>query len=141
MVDESQEFIAWSMAPLGRAALGQGDREAARRHLSEGLQIAVQIRGFIPLLHLVPIVALLLAEEDDAAAKERAVELQALAKSHPFLAKAQLFEDIAWREVRAATADLPPEAIAAAQQRGQALDWWATAEQLLKELSVLGRAP
>jgi tetratricopeptide (TPR) repeat protein len=141
VVDESQEFIAWSMAPLGRAALGLGDHEAAQRHLSEGLEITVQIRGFIPLLHLVPIVALLLAEEDDAAAKERAVELQALAKSHPFLAKAQLFEDIAWREVRAATAALAPETIAAAQERGQGLDWWATAEQLLEELEELGRAP
>jgi predicted ATPase/DNA-binding SARP family transcriptional activator len=134
MVDEVQEFIAWSMAPLGRAALGLGDREAARRHLSEGLQIAVQIRGFIPLLHLMPVITLLLAEQDAVTAKERAVELHALSLSHPFLAKAQLFEDIAWRQVRAATASLPPDVVAAAQARGHALDWWETAEELLDEL-------
>jgi hypothetical protein len=85
-------------------------------------------------MHLMPIIALLLAEEDDAAAKERAVELHTLSLSHPFLAEAQLFEDIAWRQVRAAIETLPPDVVAAAQERGRALDWWQTAEALLTEL-------
>jgi hypothetical protein len=46
-----------------------------------------------------------------------------------------LFEDIAWRHIRASTADLPSATIAAAQKRGRALDWWETAEALLKELN------
>ncbi len=130
----SREYRAWSLAGLGRAAFGLGNRTQAQQHLVQGLDIAVEIRGFIPLLHLMPIVTLLLGNEDDFAAKERAVELHALSISHPFLAKARLFEDIAWRQVRAATASLPPDVVAAAQARGRALDWWETAEALLNEL-------
>jgi hypothetical protein len=61
-----------------------------------------------------------------------------MATSHPFVAKAQLFEDIAGRYVRASTADLPRDVVAAAQERGRALDWWETAEALLDELKRHG---
>jgi hypothetical protein len=138
VVDERQEFIAWSMAALARAALGLGDRREAYRKLLEGLETAVQIRAFIPLLHLLPIAALLQAQEDETATKERALTLMALGKSQQFLAKAQLFEDIAWRQVREATASLPKDVVAAAQERGEALDWWETAEALLHELKAHG---
>ena len=37
-------------------------------------------------------------------------------------------------EVREATASLPPDVVAAAQERGRELDWWETAEALLEEL-------
>jgi hypothetical protein len=33
-----------------------------------------------------------------------------------------------------------PEVVPAAQERGPALDWWETAEELLEELRVLGWA-
>ena len=81
-----------------------------------------------------PIISVVLAEDEDVGLKERAAELHGLCKSQPFLARAQLFEDIAWRQVREATAELPPDVIAAAQERGRALDWWETAEALLSEL-------
>ena len=79
-------------------------------------------------------------EDEDPALKERAVELYAMATSHPFIAKAQLFEDVAGRYVRAATADLEPEVVQAAKARGGELDWWETAETLLEELRELGWA-
>jgi tetratricopeptide (TPR) repeat protein len=133
-IAEWREYTAWALAALGRAEYGVGNRGKAQQHLFEALEIVVEIRGFIPVLHLMPIITLLLAEEDHAAAQERAVELHALSLSHPFLAKAQLFEDIAWRQVREGTASLPPDVVAAAQARGRALDWWETAEALLDEL-------
>ena len=77
---------------------------------------------------------MVLAEEEDPGLKERAVELYALASHHPFVAKAQLFEDIAGKYIVVATETLPPDVIAAAQERGLELDWWETAEALLNEL-------
>jgi hypothetical protein len=74
----------------------------------------------------------------DAGEVERAVELYALAESHPFVAKSQLFEGIAGRCVEAAAAALPPDVVAAARERGRALDWWGTAAELLDELPKLG---
>jgi tetratricopeptide (TPR) repeat protein len=131
-----REFTAWSLAGLARAELGLGNRTKTQKHLLEGLEIAVGIRAFIPLLHLMPIITLLLAEEDGASAKERAAELYGLSINQPFLAQAQLFEDIAWRQVRAAIETLPPGVVQAAQARGGALDWWETAETLLHELDA-----
>jgi DNA-binding SARP family transcriptional activator/predicted ATPase len=133
-----QEYTAWSLAPLARAEYGLGNAVAARGHLLQALDIAVQIRAFIPLLHLMPVIPVLLADEEDEKLKERAVELYAMARGHPFVARATLFEDVAGRHIRAATADLPPDVVAAAQARGRALDWWETAEALLAELKGLG---
>jgi hypothetical protein len=87
-----------------------------------------------------PIIPLLWADADEPDLKERAIELTALAKNQPFVAKSQLFEDVAGRHVKAATANLPPEVVAAAQSRGRALDWWETAEELLDELREPGWA-
>ena len=64
---------------------------------------------------------------------ERAVELYALASRYPYVANAQWFEDVAGRHIAAVAASLPPEVVAAAQERGRARDLWATAEELLAE--------
>jgi len=127
--------LAWSLAALGRAAHGLGNRSEAQGHLFEALGIAVDMGAFVPLLHLMPIIAVVLA---DAGEVERAVELYALAETHPFVANSRLFEDIAGRFVEAAAAALPPDVVEAAQARGQALDWWDTAAELLDELPKLG---
>jgi tetratricopeptide (TPR) repeat protein len=133
-LSEVQEYRAWALAALGRADYGLGNLDKAQQHLRKALEIVVEIRAFIPLLHLMPTIPVVLADEADPRLKERAVELYALATSHPFVAKAQLFEDVAGGYVRDATASLSPDVIAAAQERGRALDWWETAEALLEEL-------
>jgi len=135
MDQHSREWLAWSLVALGRAAHGLGNRSVARRSLFEGLDMAVDMGAFIPLLHLIPIVPVVLA---DAGEIERAVELYALAESHPFVTNSQLFEDIAGRFIEAAAASLPPEVVKAARARGRALDWWDTAAALLEELSEPG---
>ena len=91
--------------------------------------------AFIPLLHLMPIIPVVLADTGEV---ERAVELYALAESHPFVANSKLFEDIAGRHIKAAGAALPPDVVEAAQARGRALDWWDTAAELLDELAERG---
>jgi len=129
---DAREWLAWPLAGLGRAAHGLGNRSAAQAHLLEALEITVDIGAFILLLHLMPIIAVVLA---DAGQVERAVEVYALAESHPFVANSRLFEDIAGRFVEAAAATLPPKVAQATQARGQGLDWWATAAGLLRDWS------
>jgi DNA-binding SARP family transcriptional activator/predicted ATPase len=131
----SQEWLAWSLAGLGLAVHGMGNRSEAQAHLLEALEITVDMGAFIPLLHLMPIIPVMLA---DAGEIERAVELYALAESHPFVANSRLFEDIAGRFIEAAAATLPPEVTESAQERGRTLDWWDTAAGLLKELPEMG---
>jgi tetratricopeptide (TPR) repeat protein len=131
----SREWLAWSLAALGRAAHGLGNRSEAQGHLFEALGIAVDMGAFIPLLHLMPIIPVVLA---DAGEVERAVELYALAESHPFVANSQLFKDIAGRFVEAAAATLASDVVAATWERGRALDWWDTAAELLDKLPKLG---
>jgi hypothetical protein len=65
---------------------------------------------------------------------ERAVELYALALRMPMVANSRWFEDVVGKNIAAAAAALPPEAVAAAQERGRARDLWVTAEELSDEL-------
>ena len=70
----------------------------------------------------------------DEGQKVRAVELYALASRYAFVANSRWFEDVAGKHIAAVAATLPPEVVAAAQERGKARDLWATAEEMLKEL-------
>ncbi|UCC64798.1 MAG: tetratricopeptide repeat protein, partial [Anaerolineae bacterium] len=130
------EYLALTLVALGRAEYGLGDRTEAQAHLVEVLEIVLRIRAYIPLLFAMPIAPLLLVDTGEV---ERAVELYALAESHPFVANSRLFEDIAGRHIEAAAAALPPDVAEAAQARGGALDWWETAAELLEGLRQLGR--
>jgi hypothetical protein len=85
-----------------------------------------------------PLIAVLLAAEEDSSLKERAVELYAVASSQPFVGKSPFFEEISGKHITAAGATLPPGVVEAAQARGRALDWWGTAQELLDELRSLG---
>jgi tetratricopeptide (TPR) repeat protein len=134
------EWRAWALAGLGRAAYGLGNRSEAQQHLVQALRTAVEIQAFIPLLFLLPVISLLLADEAEVDKKERAIEVYALAASHPFVAKSRLLADIAGRHIAAVAATLPPELVEAAQSRGRTLDWWAAAAELLAELEDAGAA-
>jgi hypothetical protein len=81
--------------------------------------------------------ALLFADSGEI---ERAVELYALVKRHPYFGASRLRQDITGRYIDAAAATLDPEVIAAAQERGRARDLWETTENLLAELRGLGWA-
>jgi tetratricopeptide (TPR) repeat protein len=133
-----REHEAWALAGLGCAAHGSGKLSEVRTYLLTALATVVEIGAFVPLLHLLPVIAVALVNVEDSTLKERAAELHGLATSQPLVAKSPLFEDVAGRYVKAATATLPPDVVEAAQARGRALDWWETAEVLLDELCGLG---
>jgi tetratricopeptide (TPR) repeat protein len=140
--DLVQKNTAWLLGAMGGAAFRLGKRSEAKQHILEALRLATEFRAFIPLVHLMPVIPLVLAGAEDTLTeterKVRAVEIYALAQAHPFVAKARLFEDIAGASMRSTIASLPPDVAAAAQARGRALDWWETADALLAELRALG---
>jgi hypothetical protein len=102
------------------------------------LQSTVKIRAFIPLMHLMVVIPVVLVGMEANDLKEQALELYALAGSHPFIANSPLFEDIAGRYLDAAAAALPPVVVEASRARGQSLEWWQTAAKLLETLKELG---
>jgi hypothetical protein len=62
------------------------------------------------------------------------VELYALASRYPVVANSQWYEDVAGKQIAAVAATLPPDVVAAAQERGRARDLEATVAELLAEL-------
>ncbi len=127
--------ISQTVALSGYAARGLGQTSLAKERLGEALKIAVEGRFFLILVHILPGIALLFADQGEV---ERAVELYALASTQGIVANSKWFDDIAGDEIAAAAEELPPEVVEAAKARGRELDLWETAENLLVELEELG---
>ena len=122
-------IIAWAFKVQGDAACGLGDLSGARRYHHQALAELTRTGqlSIIPL-NLVGIAALLAAEGE----KERALGLLALVLHHP--ASWQWAKDRAAPLVAELEAELAPDVVAAAQERGQARDLEATVAELLVEL-------
>jgi predicted ATPase len=127
-----RDELSWSLAGLGYAARGLGNIPQARQYLSEALRIAIEIWAFTPLMLALPAIALLLADQGE---EELAVELYTLASRYQFVANSCWMQDIAGHHIATIGATLPPEVVAAAQERGQTRDPEATAAELLAELA------
>jgi tetratricopeptide (TPR) repeat protein len=123
--------LSMTLVVLGYAARARGQLFQAREHLCEALRTATGIWAVIPLVEVLPVMALLLADRGET---ERAVELYALASRYPFVANSRWFEDVAGRYIAAIAATLPPDVVAAAQERGRARDLEATILELVAEL-------
>jgi predicted ATPase/DNA-binding SARP family transcriptional activator len=130
-------FIGLALAGLGYTACRLNQLSHARQHLTEALASALTLKAFLPAVYVLPGVALFLAV---AGAVERAVEVWALAKRHPFVANSKWFEDVAGRELEALSTSLPLASAEAARERSRALDLWETAEALLGELEIVKEA-
>jgi len=126
-----RENVARALAVLGYAARGLGQLPQAGRHLYEALRPTSETRPFRPLLLALPGFALLLADRGEV---ERAVEVYALASRYPLVANSRWFEDVVGRHIAAVAATLPPDMVAAAQERGRSRDLDATVAELLVEL-------
>jgi hypothetical protein len=136
----NREHRAWAQIALAYALYGLDRVDEAQKELYQCLQTCVKFRAFLPLMQLMPIIPVVLADGADDKPKERAIELYALAKSLPFVGNSQLFSDLAGKPMAALMATLSPSLVEAAQVRGRELDWWSTAESLLIELAELGWA-
>jgi hypothetical protein len=120
-----------ALGHLVYAERGLGHTLQAQQCLTEVLRIATEIGADFSVWVSLPAATLLLADRGEP---ERAVELYALASRYPHVANSYWFEDVAGRHMAAVAATLPPEIVAAAQERGRARDLWATARELLVEL-------
>lgn len=107
-----------------------GDAGRARTTIDSALQTAMAVRSLTALLDVLTVRALVLLEEGQ---RERAVELLALVQTHPHVARSRWFADVVGRPIDEAAAGLPPDAVAAARQRGKAQELWETAQSLLQE--------
>jgi predicted ATPase len=121
---------SWEYRNLGHAACGLGNYADARKHLRRALELAVaaQMRA----RHLLTLVgvARVLAREGE---KERALELLAVVMSHRH--SWQMAKDQAAPLIAELEAELPPEVVAAAWERGRERDLDATVAELLHDLS------
>ena len=141
--------ISRSLSVLSVTAANLKDFQAAWNYIYEALEIAVDTQThpliLLALMHL----AILLAkdtnrfkhEETDPneeaisikLSKERAIEILTLVMNHP--TTWQVYKDKAARlQVELAT-ELPPEVVAAAQERGKPRDLMDTVRELLAELN------
>jgi len=131
----------WRMGELWSAlaylARAQGRPAKARGHLLTALRFVAESRSRTAALQSLLAMALLLLDAGGRVPPDvaRAVELHALAARHPYVANSCWFADVAGRELAAAAEALPPEAVAAARERGQARELWPTVEALLDELN------
>ena len=120
---------------MGGATRRLGQPYQAREHLYEALRIAIEIRDALTVRIALPFAALLLAALGKV---ERGVEIYALAARYPYVANSCFWEDAVGKHIAAPAATLPPEVVAAAQERGRARDLWTTVEELLAELGETG---
>jgi hypothetical protein len=126
--------LAMALADSAAAACGLGQFEAARQDLQEALQTTFEGKIVGSLVHILPIAGLYLAS---VAEPEQAVEVNALAMRYPYVANSRWFEDVVGKHIAAAASTLPPEVVAAAQERGRERDLWVTAEELSEALETL----
>ena len=126
-----QDMLSTVLACLGYAVRGLGQQTQAERCLAEALQMAVRLRTYGAVMFVLVGTALLLCDQGEV---ERAVELYALASCRPLVANSRWFEDVAGQHIAVVAAALPPEVVAAAQDRGRARDLEATVAELLVEL-------
>jgi tetratricopeptide (TPR) repeat protein len=127
--------VGVALVALGLASRGLGQLRQARQHLYEALHLATELGSCVPPMHGLPAAALLLADDGQS---ERAVEVYALASRYPFVANSRWYEDVAGQHIAAVAATLPPDVVAAAQERGRARDLAATVAELLDELGGTG---
>jgi predicted ATPase/DNA-binding SARP family transcriptional activator len=130
---EQRDDLSLMLVGSACAELWLGQLHQAERHLSQALHIAAKLRNWFPLPYALPVAVLLLVKQGQV---ERALELQAMISRFPAFVESRLIEDNFGRHVTAAAADLPPDVVAAARERGEARDPVATLVELLIELDV-----
>jgi tetratricopeptide (TPR) repeat protein len=126
---DDQFAIARCFKVLGDAACGLRDLKEAKQYFHRALEMDMALRVVSYALHALVSVARLLAA---AGEKERALELLALVFHHP--ASWQWVKDRAAPLVAQLEAELPPDVVAEAYERGRARDLEATVAELLAEL-------
>lgn len=129
-----RDRLAADFGLMAFAARERGHLGRAKRYLLDACRTAVEIGNQRQLEELLPVLALLSADQGEP---ERAVELYALAKRYPSVAESLWYEEVAGKHITILAATLPPDVVEAARRRGRALDLEATIAEYLTQ----GQAP
>jgi hypothetical protein len=111
-----RDELAQALTLLGYLSYQQADLAQAEQYLHDAWHIATEIRAFMPMMLAVPLQALLWLAYDKP---EQAASLHALAWRYPFVANSNWFEVMAGRHLNQALAQLPDQALKAAQEAGR----------------------
>ena len=109
----------------------QGRLSEAREHLCQALHIACDSERYFDRLWPLATAAYTLAQSEQI---ERAVGVYALCSRHPFVSNSRWFKVVFGQPIAQATADLPPNAAIAAQERGRAGDLETMVHAVLAEI-------
>jgi predicted ATPase/DNA-binding SARP family transcriptional activator len=123
--------IGMALGGLALAELALGRRDAAHTALKEALGFAVETHShFTTMTNWAALVALLA----DTGRWEQALEVYSAGQGVPMLTNSRWQAEMVAPWIAAALAHLPPDAVEAAQERGQGRDLFATVEELLSQL-------
>ena len=117
----------------GYAAFALGDDSQLYADLAECAASAGPDRLWLTATRSIVLAALAALTEGEPA---RAVELYALASTARYVAASAFFDEAAGRHVRQAAAQLPPDVVAAAEQRGADLDLWETVTDVARRYAA-----
>jgi predicted ATPase len=123
----SKSLLGRSLAVMSRAELALNRPDTAWTHALRGVEL-LSGRHYFWLLEAMAAAAAVLATRGEA---ERAVEIYALLKRHPYVANSVWFSDIYGEVVEQAAAALAPEVEAAALARSGTSDLWQAARALV----------
>lgn len=131
---DNQIFVGFVFGSLGNVAVVMDDYQEARGKYHAALKIGLEVECERLCLHVLAGLAALLEATGEA---ERAVELAALAVSHPQCDP--IPREGAKKHLDELEDKLPPQVFAATQERGMAVDLEATAREYLAELEKNAR--
>ena len=114
-IDQKDE-LGLALSFMGIAAINLDNPSQAVAYFQEALQIGIDIKGFLPVIHALPGVALLLAY---LGKYEQALELFALMQTLPYVSESRWFDDVIGNPIELAARSLTKEKIEAARARGR----------------------
>jgi tetratricopeptide (TPR) repeat protein len=122
--------VGSAYAGLSLAACKLGDYDQAWEHCLTALQLLLEYQHLFWMFYALGTMALLLAQQ---AQVTQAIEIYSLIRRYNFVANSRWFQDVIGRHLDETAANaLPATEVAAARKRGEAMQVWATVNQLLE---------
>jgi len=127
-----EDEAGWCLALLVYTMRLMGDSARGWKYAYQGLELARSAHVYHSAAMTILGIAALLADKGEV---ERAIEFHALVMKYPLFKNSAWFHVIAGQSVETASANLPPDVVQAARERGAERELFATVEGLLMELS------
>ena len=126
------DFAYWALPSLAHVELMLGEMGKSKQHLQQMLRPALHQGHGFALMSAIPVIALLELEKGHV---ERAIELYALASRYGHVANSRWWQDVAGKQIAAVASTLPPDVVAAVQERGRARNLEEMVAELLAAMA------